>query len=71
MGRVDSGWGLALPYRKISGSSSGVERKLPKLDVAGSIPVSRSTIRLANVGRADFYFFLGIAVGTISIYLYR
>jgi len=23
------------------------------------------------VGRADFYFFLGIAVGTISIYLYR
>ena len=25
------------------GSSSGVERKLPKLDVAGSIPVSRST----------------------------
>ena len=25
-----------------SGSSSGVERKLPKLDVAGSIPVSRS-----------------------------
>ena len=27
-----------------SGSSSGVERKLPKLDVAGSIPVSRSII---------------------------
>ena len=25
-----------------SGSSSVVERKLPKLDVAGSIPVSRS-----------------------------
>ena len=44
----------ASPYliAKISGSSSGVERKLPKLDVAGSIPVSRSTIRLANwVGR--------------------
>jgi hypothetical protein len=25
-----------------SGSSSAVERQLPKLDVAGSIPVSRS-----------------------------
>ena len=28
----------------LSGSSSAVERKLPKLDVAGSIPVSRSNI---------------------------
>ena len=28
-----------------SGSSSGVERKLPKLDVAGSTPVSRSSIK--------------------------
>ncbi len=56
---------------KISGSSSGVERKLPKLDVAGSIPVSRSIIRLANgVGRI-FLFFLGIAVGIKSIYLCR
>ena len=27
---------------KVSGSSSAVERQLPKLDVAGSIPVSRS-----------------------------
>ncbi len=27
-----------------SGSSSGVERKLPKLDVAGSTPVSRSNL---------------------------
>ena len=27
---------------KSSGSSSAVERQLPKLDVAGSIPVSRS-----------------------------
>jgi hypothetical protein len=27
----------------VSGSSSAVERQLPKLDVAGSIPVSRST----------------------------
>jgi hypothetical protein len=26
----------------MSGSSSAVERQLPKLDVAGSIPVSRS-----------------------------
>jgi hypothetical protein len=26
----------------VSGSSSAVERQLPKLDVAGSIPVSRS-----------------------------
>jgi hypothetical protein len=28
----------------LSGSSSAVERQLPKLDVAGSIPVSRSII---------------------------
>jgi hypothetical protein len=27
-----------------SGSSSVVERQLPKLDVAGSIPVSRSMV---------------------------
>src|SRR6185369_17779953 len=27
---------------RLSGSSSAVERQLPKLDVAGSIPVSRS-----------------------------
>jgi hypothetical protein len=26
----------------VSGSSSAVERQLPKLDVTGSIPVSRS-----------------------------
>src|SRR5688572_1272011 len=31
---------------ELSGSSSAVERELPKLDVAGSIPVSRS-IRLS------------------------
>ena len=30
-----------------SGSSSAVERELPKLDVAGSIPVSRSNLRSA------------------------
>ena len=33
---------LALAQSLWSGSSSGVERKLPKLDVAGSTPVSRS-----------------------------
>ena len=32
--------------RMRSGSSSGVERKLPKLDVAGSTPVSRSNLHL-------------------------
>ena len=31
---------------KMSGSSSAVERQLPKLDVAGSIPVSRSKFRI-------------------------
>src|SRR4051812_27332132 len=30
--------------RYLSGSSSAVERQLPKLDVAGSIPVSRSIL---------------------------
>ena len=33
-----------------SGSSSAVERQLPKLDVAGSIPVSRSSF-LQTFGR--------------------
>jgi hypothetical protein len=32
-------WGIIIT---LSGSSSAVERQLPKLDVAGSIPVSRS-----------------------------
>ena len=32
---------LSIPLL-VSGSSSAVERQLPKLDVAGSIPVSRS-----------------------------
>ena len=36
----DSVW--LLKSRGLSGSSSAVERQLPKLDVAGSIPVSRS-----------------------------
>jgi hypothetical protein len=31
-------------YSRVSGSSSAVERQLPKLDVAGSIPVSRSIL---------------------------
>jgi hypothetical protein len=33
----------------VSGSSSAVERQLPKLDVAGSIPVSRSKMFLNNL----------------------
>jgi hypothetical protein len=33
---------LAARIINLSGSSSAVERQLPKLDVAGSIPVSRS-----------------------------
>ena len=33
----------------MSGSSSAVERQLPKLDVAGSIPVSRSKMFLNNL----------------------
>ena len=36
---------LALAQSLRSGSSSGVERKLPKLDVAGSTPVSRSNVK--------------------------
>jgi hypothetical protein len=35
---------------KLSGSSSAVERQLPKLDVTGSIPVSRSIFRLIQAG---------------------
>jgi hypothetical protein len=31
-------------FLDMSGSSSVVERQLPKLDVAGSIPVSRSKV---------------------------
>jgi hypothetical protein len=42
----------------ISGSSSAVERKLPKLDVAGSIPVSRSLWPLSKE-RGFFYGVLG------------
>src|SRR5205823_6024395 len=34
-------WGIIIT---LSGSSSAVERQLPKLDVAGSIPVSRSNL---------------------------
>ena len=35
--------------RLLSGSSSAVERQLPKLDVAGSIPVSRSILEFSRV----------------------
>jgi hypothetical protein len=34
--------------RVLSGSNSAVECQLPKLDVAGSIPVSRSSRRLGG-----------------------
>src|SRR5271165_4022413 len=40
--------------RSLSGSSSAVERQLPKLDVAGSIPVSRSTFHRAQSSEAQF-----------------
>src|SRR5207302_9732985 len=33
----------------VSGSSSAVERQLPKLDVAGSIPVSRSIVTVPSI----------------------
>jgi hypothetical protein len=43
---VKEGWGatavILFGYNPVSGSSSAVERQLPKLDVTGSIPVSRS-----------------------------
>ena len=37
-----------LEFGQLSGSSSAVERELPKLDVAGSIPVSRSNLRFVR-----------------------
>ena len=37
-----------------SGSNSGVECQLPKLDVAGSNPVSRSTFRSPNLNVPKF-----------------
>ena len=37
-------------YSRVSGSSSAVERQLPKLDVAGSIPVSRSIFQTFSGG---------------------
>ena len=39
-------------YSRVSGSSSAVERQLPKLDVAGSIPVSRSIFRARRTPRS-------------------
>ena len=41
-------------YLPVSGSSSAVERQLPKLDVAGSIPVARSTNSPGNRMLRDF-----------------
>jgi hypothetical protein len=35
-----------IPFTRLSGSSSAVERQLPKLDVTGSIPVSRSNFSI-------------------------
>jgi hypothetical protein len=39
---MDSGERLEQNHVSLSGSNSAVECQLPKLDVAGSIPVSRS-----------------------------
>jgi hypothetical protein len=41
--RLDRG-GKLRTFRPVSGSSSAVERQLPKLDAVGSIPISRSSI---------------------------
>ncbi len=50
-GQLSGGDRLATPTER-SGSSSAVERQLPKLDVTGSIPVSRSNISTgSNVTR--------------------
>jgi hypothetical protein len=46
----DSAW-LLKSNRLEGGSSSAVERQLPKLDVAGSIPVSRSIPPLIELNR--------------------
>ena len=42
-GTCDATLMVLFGYSRLSGSSSAVERQLPKLDVTGSIPVSRST----------------------------
>ena len=49
MGYIDSA-----PYvlERLGGSSSVAERQLPKLNVAGSIPVSRSKL-LLSMGRPE------------------
>ena len=56
IGGDDAGGGLAYTFLDglLSGSSSAVERQLPKLDVAGSIPVSRS----------NYFLFLLSAIAT-------
>ena len=46
---------LSLYSRCPGGHSSAVERQLPKLDVAGSIPVARSNTRLARDSAQDGY----------------
>src|SRR5436190_4340402 len=45
-----------LHYRYLSGRNSAVECQLPKLDVAGSIPVARSKFLLKN--QVPFFGFL-------------
>ena len=49
-------WQASDNLTELSGSSSAVERQLPKLDVAGSIPVSRSTNQ--SLSGSDFLGFL-------------
>ena len=53
----DCGWlGNGGSLTPLGGSSSAVERQLPKLDVAGSIPVSRSKFSSAfSLHFLDFF----------------
>src|SRR5712692_2231392 len=48
MGLVNTTPVILFSYGRPSGSSSAVERQLPKLDVTGSIPVSRSIIPITD-----------------------
>src|SRR5262249_48530545 len=45
-----------VPSALSSGSSSAVERQLPKLDVAGSIPVSRSIFQTLTEAKTELWF---------------
>jgi hypothetical protein len=47
-----------LRIAKMSGSNSAVECQLPKLDVAGSIPVSRSNLLNNSLTKKDLSFLL-------------